>query len=164
MVIGTKCIVCVKTTNYVYHIIADTTTILSLISLDNKQIIPKWATQNLKTSSLIFFFLLSIKMRIKTDKSQFEMEDEDVEKNKEETIETEITTVNVSDEMEEENTVLNEIFSWLSIWNNKPFAHFRLYSKIKWFFTFLYESLPSNAGKCPFHVKFNENIIFSHTR
>jgi hypothetical protein len=31
-------------------------------------------------------------MRIKTDKSQFEMEDEDVEKNKEETIETEITT------------------------------------------------------------------------
>jgi hypothetical protein len=33
------------------------------------------------------------------------MEDEDVEKNKEETIETEITTVNVSDEMEEENTV-----------------------------------------------------------
>jgi hypothetical protein len=50
-------------------------------------------------------------MRIKTDKSQFEMEDEDVEKNKEETIETEITTVNVSDEMEEENTVLNEIFS-----------------------------------------------------
>ena len=50
-------------------------------------------------------------MRIKTDKSQFEMEDEDVEKNKEETIETDITTVNVSDEMEEENTVLNEIFS-----------------------------------------------------
>ena len=50
-------------------------------------------------------------MRIKTDKSQFEMEDEDVEKNKEDTIETEITTVNVSDEMEEENTVLNEIFS-----------------------------------------------------
>jgi hypothetical protein len=33
-------------------------------------------------------------MRIKTDKSQFEMEDEDVEKNKEETIETDITTVN----------------------------------------------------------------------
>lgn len=58
---------------------------------------------NIKVGDVVTPFH-SIKMRIKTDKSQFEMEDEDIEKNKEEIIQTEITTVNVSDEMEEENT------------------------------------------------------------
>jgi hypothetical protein len=63
--------------------------------------------------------------------------------------------------MEEENTVLNEIFSWLSIWNNKPFAHFRLDSKIKWFFTFLYESLPSNAGKSVHFMQSSMKISYT---
>ncbi|XP_076115674.1 uncharacterized protein LOC143083287 [Mytilus galloprovincialis] len=46
----------------------------------------------------------TIKMRIKTDKSQFEMKDEDVDGNKEGITEPEITTINVQDDIMDDET------------------------------------------------------------